>query len=152
MGGEGREHTREAAHLPRPCPTALTDADGVQVHEVGQLLALLSLLLPPPPLVDTHTDEVRAHVLRSNGGQEVIGAILHQREFSSIEDHAHLREGGRGGGREGGREGCVCVWVGGCPHNSNDVHSHSQSRTSHSLPTAMGSVQEEGQKGRRKGM
>jgi hypothetical protein len=44
------------------------------------------------PLVDTNTDQVRAHELCPNRGQKVIGTEFDQRELPSIEDDHNLEQ------------------------------------------------------------
>ena len=66
----------------------LTDADSVQVHQIGQFLVLLDV--PLFPLVDPHAQEVGVHELCPHRSQDVVDAILHQGELTSIEDHAYL--------------------------------------------------------------
>ena len=66
----------------------LTDADSMEVNQVGQFLALCHI--PLLPLVDPHTDEVRVHNLCANRAQHFTGPILHDSQLPCVKHHAYL--------------------------------------------------------------
>mmetsp|Transcript_16624 Transcript_16624/g.52022 ORF Transcript_16624/g.52022 Transcript_16624/m.52022 type:complete len:995 (-) Transcript_16624:636-3620(-) len=65
------------------------DADRLQIDEVCDVLAV-GHVVAVAQLVESHGDEERVHVLRAASPEDLVAAILHQRELAGVVDHAHL--------------------------------------------------------------
>jgi len=70
------------------CSKPPTDGDGLEIHQVGDLLVVLHVALFA--LVEAHADQVRVHELGAHAPQDLVVPILHQGQLARVKDHAHL--------------------------------------------------------------